>query len=112
MNHKELQKAKQAGRREAREIVKQHLASLEPGYVVEQYVKPKPKRMPQRVRARIVPLVLRAKPKDTIRVSLTGKDFHTLVSGDLLIKNGVHIILKDVGYGVLTKILADVVKNG
>lgn len=111
MDKKEMQKAKQAGRREAREMVKEHLAGLEPGYVVEQYVKPKPKRLPKRLRGFIVTIVLRAHPKDTIRVSLTGKDFHELVSGKVLIKNGVHIILKDVGYTVLNKILQDAIKN-
>lgn len=111
MDKKEMQKAKQAGRREARQMVKEHLAGLEPGYVVKQYVQEKPKRMPKWVWAKVVELVLRASPRDTLRVSITGKDFYELVRGNVLIKNGVHIILKDVGYTVLNKILQDAIKN-
>ncbi len=74
---------------------------------MKQYVNDKPKRMPKWLRAKLVTTVLRDHPRDTIRVSLGGKDFHELVQGKLLIKNGVHIVLKDVGYSVLAKILDD-----
>lgn len=111
MDKQELKKAKQAGRREARVIIRDHLESLEPTYFARQYLKDKPKYIPNFIWAWMVKLILRLEPNKTIKISLTGKDYYTLVSGDLLIKNGVHIILKDVGFKVLTNILNDVSKR-
>jgi hypothetical protein len=46
-------------------------------------------------------------PRPVVHVALDEGDFCTLISGEVVEKRGVRIILSDIGYGVMVKRLSE-----
>lgn len=109
--HQQLKKAKQAARREARQMANEYMESLTDSYFSARLLKTKPRYMPKWIRDKLTAITTKLPPADVVRIKLTPKQIYHILKGDEVATNGSRIITGDYGKWVIKSIFNQVMRE-